>query len=48
MPDEEMRDPLSEEELEEAEGEPLPDREEMSIVVPDPVHTLPVEPPATE
>lgn len=47
MPDEE-KDALSEEELEEANGEPLPDREEMSIVVPDPVHTLPVEPPATE
>jgi hypothetical protein len=48
MPDEEQKDELTEEELEEANGEPLPDREEMSIVVTDPIHTLPVEPPATE
>jgi hypothetical protein len=48
MTDEQYEDELTEDELEEAHGEPLPDREEMSIVMPDPVHTLPVEPPATE
>jgi hypothetical protein len=48
---------LTQEELEEHEGEPLPDREVMSRVDfnpgppaldPDPGHTLPIEPPATE
>jgi hypothetical protein len=44
---------ISEEELEQAEGEQLPDREEMTILpIPgDPVgggFTIPVEPPATE
>jgi hypothetical protein len=46
-------EPLTEEELENADGEPLPDREEMSPVpLPDPFGggsvTLPVEPPAVE
>lgn len=40
MTDEE-REPLSEEELAEQEGEALPDREAMSIVVPDPAGGLP-------
>jgi hypothetical protein len=40
-------DKLTEDELEEANGEPLPDREAMSVLTPDPldpVATLPVEP----
>jgi hypothetical protein len=45
---------LTEEELEQVEGEPLPDREEMTILpIPgDPLggsgFTIPIEPPATE
>jgi hypothetical protein len=45
---EEEKEQLSEEELEETNGEPLPDREAMSIITPPDGHTLPVEPPATE
>ena len=46
-------DALTEEELEQANGEQLLDREEMSpVTLPDPVggggFTLPVEPPASE
>jgi hypothetical protein len=48
MAEKEPEEALSDDELEEANGEPLPDREEMSILNPDPIHTLPVEPPATE
>jgi len=36
---------VSEDELKAAHGEPLPDREQMSIIKPDPYWTLPVEPP---
>jgi len=54
--DEERKDEVTPEELEETDGEPLPDREAMSIISPDvnlppvaldpdPVPTLPVEPP---
>jgi hypothetical protein len=45
---EEEKEQLSEEELEETNGEPLPDREAMSIITPGDGYTLPVEPPATE
>ena len=48
MTDEERE--LTNDELEETEGEPLPDREAMSIVTPTPgedVWTQPIEPPAT-
>jgi hypothetical protein len=43
---EEQNENLSEEELEDINGEPLPDREEMAVV-PDPFGgiTLPVQPP---
>jgi hypothetical protein len=50
----ERTEPLDPEELEKQDGEPLPDREAMSVIkVPgaepvDPGHTLPIEPPATE
>jgi hypothetical protein len=42
-------DKVTEEELEQLEGEPLPDREEMALW-PDPSggFTIPVEPPAVE
>ena len=43
---EEQNEQLSEEELEETDGEPLPDREAMSIINPGDGFTLPVEPPA--
>jgi hypothetical protein len=43
---EEQHEKLSEEELEETNGEPLPDREAMSIINPGDGFTLPVEPPA--
>ena len=48
-----QQDALTEEELERANGEQLPDREEMAAVpLPDPIggggFTLPVEPPASE
>jgi hypothetical protein len=48
--DQKRQDPdeLSEEELERADGEPLPDREAMSLITPNvtnPGFTLPVEPP---
>ena len=36
---------LTEEELEEAHGERLPDREQMSLIKPQPYPHLPVEPP---
>lgn len=36
-------DEMTEEELGEVEGEPLPDREVMSIIAP-PENTLPIEP----
>jgi hypothetical protein len=36
---------LTEEELEETHGERLPDREQMSLIKPQPVPVLPVEPP---
>jgi hypothetical protein len=42
------QEPLSDEDLAQADGEPLPDREEMSMMpMPDPLGgiTLPVEPP---
>ena len=35
-------------ELEDAEGEALPDREAMSIIEVPPGHTLPIEPPSIE
>jgi hypothetical protein len=43
------KEPITEEELEQAEGEQLPDREEMALW-PDPSSgfSLPVEPPAVE
>jgi hypothetical protein len=46
-------DELTDEELAQENGEPLPDREVMSTIRPfpepvDPGHTLPIEPPATE
>jgi hypothetical protein len=50
MTDEPRKEELTPEELEETNGEPLPDREEMAVI-PDPFgggHTLPVEPPAKE
>jgi hypothetical protein len=52
--DDERTESLDPEELEEQSGEPLPDREAMSVIkIPgaetvDPGHTLPIEPPATE
>jgi hypothetical protein len=36
---------LTDEELKKAHGEPLPDREQMSIIRPEPYPYLPVEPP---
>jgi hypothetical protein len=39
---------LSEEELRELDGEPMPDREAMSLITPPDGFTLPVEPPAKE
>src|SRR5205823_14891753 len=36
---------LTEEELRKAHGEPLPDREQMSLIKPEPYPYLPVEPP---
>jgi hypothetical protein len=57
MTDEKRHDELTEEELDAANGEPLPDREVMSMIDfspgpppldPDPGYTLPIEPPATE
>jgi hypothetical protein len=45
---EEQKGDLSEEELDETNGEPLPDREAMSIINPGDGFTLPVEPPAKE
>jgi hypothetical protein len=36
---------LTDEELNEAHGEPLPDREQMSVIKPEPYPALPVEPP---
>jgi hypothetical protein len=45
---EEQKENLSEEELEETNGEPLPDREAMSVITPPDGFTLPVEPPAKE
>ena len=43
----EQRKELSPDELEQANGDPLPDREAMSVIpFPDP--TLPVEPPAEQ
>ena len=57
MTEQERQDELTEEELEQANGEPLPDREVMSTIDfnpgpppldPDPGYTLPIEPPATE
>lgn len=45
---EEQIDSVPEEELEQTDGEPLPDREAMSIVEPfGGTYTLPVEPPAS-
>jgi hypothetical protein len=48
-PEREDREELAEPELEEQNGEPLPDREAMSVVTPPfvspPGITLPVEPP---
>ncbi len=48
-PNKEERDELDESELEEQDGEPLPDREAMSVIEPPfvspPGVTLPVEPP---
>jgi hypothetical protein len=44
-------DPLSEEEIERANGEPLPDREAMSVITPHvdpPGFTLPIERPVSE
>ena len=42
----EPREELPPEELEETDGEPLPDREAMSIITPGDGFTLLVEPPA--
>jgi hypothetical protein len=43
---EEHHETVSEEELEDTNGEQLPDREAMSIITPGDGFTLPVEPPA--
>jgi hypothetical protein len=57
MSDEEQRYELTEEELQNAHGEQLPDREVMTRITfepgpppldPEPGYTLPIEPPATE
>jgi hypothetical protein len=57
MSEQKQHDELTPEELEAQDGEPLPDREVMSRIDfnpgppaldPDPGHTLPIEPPATE
>ena len=51
MAEEQTRDPLSEEELEEQDGEPLPDREAMSLINPnvDGIATIaPNEPPVLD
>jgi hypothetical protein len=55
MNEQERQDELTEEELEQANGEALPDREVMSTIdfnpgppPLDPAYTLPIEPPATE
>jgi hypothetical protein len=48
--EEKEREPLDEEELEAIDGEPVPDREAMSIITPTPGNDLwstPVEPPGT-
>ena len=37
---------LTDEELRETHGEPLPDREQMSVIRPEPYPALPVEPPS--
>ena len=48
MADERERSPVEENELEEQNGELLPDREEMAVLNPDPLDpvagTLPIEP----
>jgi hypothetical protein len=44
-------EPLSDEESERTDAEPLPDREAPSVITPHiepPGYTLPIEPPATE
>lgn len=48
MTDEPREEELTPEELEETNGEPLPDREAMSVITPPDGFTLPVEPPAKE
>jgi hypothetical protein len=48
---EQEREKLSEDELEEQDAELLPDREEMTMLPIEPTgsgHTLPIEPPPTE
>jgi hypothetical protein len=44
MTDEPRENELTEEELEETNGEPLPDREEMAILDPDPLVSIPTPP----
>jgi hypothetical protein len=48
MTDQPRDEELTPEELEETNGEPLPDREAMSVITPPDGFTLPVEPPAKE
>jgi hypothetical protein len=55
MTEHEQQNELEPEELEDQQGEPLPDREVMSLIdfkagplAPDPTFTSPVEPPAPE
>jgi hypothetical protein len=47
MTEDEQQTEVTDEELEQQEGEPLPERTQMSLIQP-PGYTLPVEPPVSE